>query len=337
MVSTRERTLDETQRLADWALWGAVALLLVNPLFVVNGGLLVEPEAVRVSGAGTHMNPFSFYLLAIILLCVARVGVREQTRYLLLAGTAAIWMALTLTRITVLASLVAVIVVSLYAAFVNGNRRTLIAIVLVGVLIAVLTLEGVLVRTFGYVPTPRQLFALAADPVGLFQAINWQGRETLWGVLGIAFLASPIVGSGLGASSYALTVGFGPEVAHNEYLRLAVDVGLVGCLLYFLAVSAWIAAVVRAVRTARPEVEEFTMPALALIAAWAVIAITDNAFDYYTPFTQYVGFLVGASMVAARQADATSDEAETSPKPGRIDAAPLGSIPPPPLGSPAGT
>jgi O-antigen ligase len=256
------------------------------------------------------MNPFSFYLLAIILLCVARLGARGQMRYLWLAGLAAIWMTLTVTRITMVATLVAIGVMAVYGAIANRNPRILGALAVLGVLIAGLALEAVLLRTFGYVPSVGQLVALALDPVGLFQAINWEGRETLWGILAITFRSSPFIGSGLGASSYALAAAFGPEVAHNEYLRLAVDVGLIGCALYLMAVLAWIAAVARAARSGGSSVEEFTMPALALIAAWAVIAITDNAFDYYTPFTQYVGFLVAASVVAGRTpSDARVDSA----------------------------
>jgi O-antigen ligase len=309
VVAAQERSVGETRRLADWALWGAVVLLLVNPLFVVNGGVIVEPEAARASGAGTHMNPFSFYLLAIILLCVARLGARGQIRYLWLAGLAAVWMALTLTRITMLATLVAICVMAAYVAIVNRKPRILGALAVLGALIAGLTLEGILLRTFGYVPSIGQMLALALDPVGLYEAINWQGRETLWEILAIAFRSSPWIGSGLGASTYAIAVAFGPEAPHNEYLRLAVDVGLIGCALYLMAVLAWIAAVVRAVRSAGSSGEEFTMPALALIAAWAVIAITDNAFDYYTPFTQYVGFLVAASVVAGRTTSSVVESA----------------------------
>ncbi|MDP2958481.1 MAG: hypothetical protein Q8N53_18795 [Longimicrobiales bacterium] len=35
--------------------------------------------------------------------------------------------------------------------------------------------------------------------------------------------------------------------------------------------------------------------------AWGVISLTDNAFDYYAPFTQFAGFLVAGVVVAARE------------------------------------
>ena len=44
----------------------------------------------------------------------------------------------------------------------------------------------------------------------------------------------------MGASGAALQTALRGEIAHNEYLRLAVDTGLLGCLLYSLAVWSWI-------------------------------------------------------------------------------------------------
>jgi hypothetical protein len=47
-------------------------------------------------------------------------------------------------------------------------------------------------------------------------------------------------------------------------------------------------------------VREHALPALAATLAWGIIAATDNAFDYYGPFTQFVAFLTGGALVAAR-------------------------------------
>jgi O-antigen ligase len=312
VASAPERTPAEMRRLVDWSLWGAVAILLVNPLFVANGAYAVERgEILRVSGPGALYNPFSFYLVVILLLCVARFRSRGEIRYLLLATAAALWMVLTLTRITFLALFAALLVAAIYTSLADRNFRSLAVIAGLGALITPLVLEGVLVRTFGYRPTLGQLLALTTDPMALFQAINWQGRETLWGVLAIAFRQSPIVGSGLGASNTVLVSAQLVRSPHNEYFRLAVDVGLVGCTLFFLAVVAWVRVAIASVRRSRRKsgAEEFTMPALALMAAWALIAVTDNAFDYYAPLTQYVGFLVGACVVVARHVTSSDTEA----------------------------
>lgn len=308
VIAAPERRPEELHRLGDFALWGALALLLVNPVLLVTGSATIESgEWVRVSFAGSHYNPFSFYLLAILVICLGRFRARGQSRYLWMGVVAAVWIAFTLTRITFLASFVAIAVVTLYTAVADRNWRALAAAGAFAALLAGLALRGVLVRTFGYVPSPGQMLALLSDPVGLFQAINWEGRETLWAALLVQIWKSPIVGSGMGASTSVLAhLIEGVDVAHNEYLRIAVDTGVIGCVLYFLAVSGWIRAALRTVARRGALTEEYAMPALALIGAWAVIAATDNAFDYYGPFTQYVAFLA-AGCVALNRADAAAE------------------------------
>jgi O-antigen ligase len=314
IVAASERPQD-IRRLADAALWGATLILLLNPFVVANGGYAVEAgQLLRVSGPGSHHNPFSFYLLTILLICVARFRTRGHVRYLWLGAVALVWMALTLTRITFLASLVAVGVAAIYVTVKDRSARALLTVVSVGLLIGALVIRGVLERTFGYLPTAGQLFSLMADPIALYNAINWQGRETLWGILWLVFVQSPLIGSGLGASTAALVATLGEGAAHNEYLRLAVDVGVGGCVLYFLGVVGWIRGVLAVAgrRDAGSVAEEFTLPALAVIAAWGVIAATDNPFDYYAPFTQYAAFLAAGAVAAGRAARAASAEAPTS-------------------------
>jgi hypothetical protein len=63
-------------------------------------------------------------------------------------------------------------------------------------------------------------------------------------------------------------------------------------------------ATVRAARVADRTVREYALPAVGCIAALTVIGITDNAFDYYGPFTQYLGFLCGGAIAAAASARA---------------------------------
>jgi O-antigen ligase len=141
--------------------------------------------------------------------------------------------------------------------------------------------------------------------LALYEAINWSGRELLWAPLVAAWMTSPLIGLGLGTSSAILRSLFYEDeglVAHNEYLRLGTDTGLVGIALFLLAWIAWCrtAAAASAVPGRRSEAIEMALPALGVLVAWAVIAITDNAFDYYAPLTQYAGFLVGGCAVLSR-------------------------------------
>jgi hypothetical protein len=128
--------------------------------------------------------------------------------------------------------------------------------------------------------------------------MNFQGREIIWPVVGQAFLASPVLGQGLGVSTHYVVTTIDPAggaVVHNEYLRLAADTGLIGLTLFTTAMIIWLVAAVRGGR-APGLVREFAVPAVAGMVAWAVIALTDNPFDYYAQFTQYIAFLVAATV-----------------------------------------
>jgi O-antigen ligase len=158
-------------------------------------------------------------------------------------------------------------------------------------------------RSLGYVPTISELIDLARTPLALYEAINWQGRELAWPIVFAAFLTSPWTGIGLGGSSVVMREHFPPHVgplAHNEYLRLMTETGIIGLLLFAAAIVTWLVLVLKADRRTGGTAREFTLPALAGILSWAIISITDNAFDYYAPFTQFVALLVAASLVAAR-------------------------------------
>jgi len=298
----------DLDRLVDWTLVGAAVLVVINPVFTALGDVYVEADGqLRLMGAGTHQNPFSFAMLVVMLVSLVRFTFRRQPRYLLLAAGAGSWMVLTQTRITFLAGLVSLGVIALYSAVVRRNFRAagwgLLAAVALGVVLAPFVLE----RTFGTVPSLPELRALLSDPVALYGAINWSGREILWAVLVLAWMTSPWIGLGMGSSSAVLAALVPTElgsVAHNEYIRLGTDTGVLGVGLFALAALTWLLAAARSGLGADSKTQEFVLPAIAIMVAWAVISVTDNAFDYYAPFTQFAGFFVGASVALHRRSAA---------------------------------
>jgi O-antigen ligase len=153
------------------------------------------------------------------------------------------------------------------------------------------------------VPTPGELFSLLTNPQALYSSINWQGRTTsFWPVVWTGFMAAPVTGLGLGSSSYIIAQHFptyAANVAHNEYLRLAADTGVIGVSLFTLAMFTWLFTMLRCARSRSAESAEYASAAVAGIIGWAIIALTDNPFDSYMYFTQYVGLLVGAAVAAS--------------------------------------
>ena len=310
LANSRERLATLTR----YAL-GAAALyvLLINPILAFNGGYRVDPDGfLRVGGMGSGDNPFAFYVTVILLMSFARFMLRAQLRWLLFSGVLVVWIALTGTRIAVLAAAAGFMTLALLAALTAQNRKVVVVSLLAMAGVTIVLLPNALARTFGFVPTPGELLGLMRDPGALYTSINWQGRQLLWAILWGAFMASPFFGNGLGSSTVVIRETFpdqGVKVAHNEYMRMATDTGIIGTGLMAAAVSAWLIAAVRLSLRGDRTVREYAFPAAASVVACAMIAMTDNAIDYYSPFTQYIGFLVAGAVVAQMQRDQEVEEA----------------------------
>lgn len=308
------RNRQDLDRLLDFALAGAAIIaLLLNPFYVAFGGYeIYESGVVRIRGVGIHENPFSFYLLIAFYMSLSRLIHRGQLRYAVLCAALALWMVLTLTRITFLAALVGLAAIAVYGAFASRNSRTVVGALVAGALLALPLLPVVLERSLGFVPTIGELFSMARNPMALYESINWQGREVAWPIVFAGFMAMPWIGLGLGSSVVIMREFFptdAGEVPHNEYLRLATETGIIGVALFFGAIMAWLVAVVKADRATGGAAREFALPAVAAILSWSIIAITDNAFDYYAPYTQFVALLVGASVAVWKFAERERHEA----------------------------
>ena len=279
---------------------GAAIIFIINPVFALDGGYRIDPLGYkRIRGIGAHENPFSFYLMILLFISFARLIFRKQMRYLWLCVGAGVWITLTMTRITYLAAIVGILVISLMTAAAQRQYRALAAGVIVTLIIAVPGLPFILDRSLGFVPAPSELFSLISSPQALYESINWQGRTNLWPIVWSGFMAAPIFGLGLGSSGVVIAQHFPAEaagVAHNEYLRLAADLGVVGLVLFGGAIMVWLISTVRAGLRRSNELAEYAIPAAASIVAWGVVALTDNPLDYYMFYTQYVGFLVGATV-----------------------------------------
>jgi O-antigen ligase len=108
------------------------------------------------------------------------------------------------------------------------------------------------------------LHQLAENPSRL---LDPNGRDRLWRGYLEDFHESPMFGHGLGAAERA---GAYHDLPHNEYLRLLVDAGLFGAILYVAAVAVWGRGVLALIRSSE---RGFV---LALFLALAVYALTDN-------------------------------------------------------------
>jgi len=116
-------------------------------------------------------------------------------------------------------------------------------------------------------------------------------RDTIWARYFQQFLDHPLFGCGLGAGALGASYY---DLPHNDYLRLLVEGGVVGLVIYGGAVLLWGRRVIASVApTERPFVR-------ALFLALAVYALTDNILTMVpalVPFL-YLALILGEPEVA---------------------------------------
>lgn len=167
---------------------------------------------------------------------------------------------------------------------------------------------------------PVLLFALQRFAGGEGEEFNFSGRDIIWPYFIEAIEARPLFGFGLGAGKLIVdpedpTIRLlGSNAAHNEYLRLSVDAGIIGCALIFASIIAWIWTGTRGVR-----------PADALVLRAALVAALlhsgfDNTLIASTAVMQF-GFF------AAAMARARMEERRGVPRDSHRRATPVAVVP----------
>ena len=131
-------------------------------------------------------------------------------------------------------------------------------------------------------------------------AVAGRGRDTIWlHYLGLV-QERPLLGHGLGAGLLGRSYY---DLPHNEYLRLLVEGGILGLVLYGGAVVLWGRQVL-----ARVDVRERPF-VRALFAALAVYALTDNVLTMapgLVPFV-YLALILGEPGTLGRATNDTPD------------------------------
>jgi O-antigen ligase len=134
---------------------------------------------------------------------------------------------LTGSRGGMLATMVAMTIVPLTLARLTPGKR--------GLAIALLLISGVVAVAF----VPSTVVARLETTTSTVEDLSIGGRFKLW-VAGLrAFLARPVMGYGPGGFKPAITPQLGAlaQVAHNSYISVLVEQGLVGFVLYYTMVA----------------------------------------------------------------------------------------------------
>jgi O-antigen ligase len=135
------------------------------------------------------------------------------------------------------------------------------------------------------------LFHALARLVAQEGSFDFSGRDLIRPYLLDAIEGRPLFGYGLGASRAILD----PEdsrsrliasaAAHNEYLRLAVDAGVIGCAAVFAAIVAWIWGGTRRIASADRVVLRCALVAVLLYGVVANALVASPAVVLFAWFT----------------------------------------------------
>lgn len=153
--------------------------------------------------------------------------------------------------------------------------------------------------------------AILKDPGTALQGLDGSGRFGLWDVaLQKFFTPSPVLGSGIGATQHFLQQQGTDQkigVVHSEYVRLLCEVGLIGLVLFLIAMGVYLARL-RFLAATTPE-RKYALAAMGALIGYMLYMATDNSFDYVNQFGAYVFALIALSEKAKEFASATSEEA----------------------------
>lgn len=292
---------------AVWAFWGFVTVGL--PVFT-SGGIY------NLTVSTTHPTPFGFYNVALFALCYARFRQHGTRGFAVLAALFAVSAIMSQSRMAMFGVVLVAVLVEI--ALSRSSTRWLRA-ALVGALLV--TVGGVTILSVprlqeGVFYRPQSLRSSPAEIVG---SLNDQGRGKIADamVTELAYNGTWLFGEGLGSSTVALQQGTlgadlgGVGVAHNEYVRLFYETGVVGIVFALVAFAALVAAAWRVSQRMSAEHRWLGAAAFGLALCYVVFAITDNVLDYYNTFSQFVFFALAAAL--AMEAASTGSEPACGP------------------------
>ncbi len=278
---------------AGYALTSSYALfrLFTSGLAVYGSGEIYRYSAIN------HPSPFSFYMLVTFVLALALFIRRRRRLDGFVAVTAAVQVALSMTRISIAALVVAIIMVSLLAG--RGLRQRLVgtlagAVVAAGLLTALLVVPSLQSGVFFNRVTSVQ------EALTDTENLNTSGRDDAWRVIYDEYrTGDQLIGRGLGSSTRLFKegkLGAGIGVAHSEYVRVLYEEGWLGAIWFggILLVSAFYLGL--KARKARDLERALLSAACVAVVVYAITSITDNTLDYYNVFGQFVAVLAGAGL-----------------------------------------
>lgn len=298
------RGLKEIQRVLDIIAVSFLipALVGFHQLFTRQGVLVEGLGFPRIRGTFVHPNPFGFFLVLMVGVFLSEALLhRGRRRFLSLAGlcSALVLLGGTFTRI---AWLGAVTVIAVIGALRSRGIVILLPVVLglVAALIPAVTerLSDPLGGSFA-----DRYFRLWPGTLKEWMASTTDATPFLTGV-------NRLLGLGPGAGLFLAQRGYGRvSPPHNDYLRLLVEYGLIGLVVFIglltvlivFSYMSWMQS-----RKANERAATISLVFLSLTLAFSIMSLTDNVFGYTA--NQVYFWTIGGLAVAAQRSASSRNE-----------------------------
>jgi O-antigen ligase len=294
---------------------GSAAYHVVSKSFWVAAavGLGLYGAGLAIGGPGTSaiLSPRPFGLMGVVLVgwFLGAGAVGRRWAYWVVAAAVLLTL-LSLSRSAFAAQLV---LVGLAWVDLRNFRGWLTAIGSGAVVIAI-----AIAAVFLYAPLHHRFFHGDTANIGGF-SLNVTGRDALWSANWGWFKERPLIGHGAGASD-RLTDALpfhGAGHPHNDYLRILVDYGIVGFVLWITAYLALLRLTWRrwqAVRGMHVYAEHVHAAAFLVLIGIALTMIVDNPMIEIARMAP-LGILVGMSLALPTPAAAEQEPAAPAPIP----------------------
>lgn len=309
VLATQLRTRSQIQWAINGFLAGALLIGGTAILQLAGGGgkigFLTETGQLvyRVSGGLGHPNQLGGFLVVLVPLAIASALAARTSRIFAL-------------------TVAATAVMGIYASY---SRGALLALAVAGIVFLrartlVLAIPLVLLAAVTLAPdTLHERFETATS-----SGSELASRDDIWDTAVAIWEVDPIVGHGLGSfpSAYAEsrapgkdflpnTLFLPPPHAHNVYLHLLAEQGLVGLLVFLAVVAAALGHAVRLRRSARPWISWYGRAILGAMAAFLIhnlldVTLFEQTGIYFWAMLGLLSALVTAARATREQEPAPS-------------------------------
>jgi O-antigen ligase len=289
VLTVRPTERHRVVRYLEWMMVAYVVLSLVSEAVlrdVLHPSRIGDPRFAGFS----DIHPTK-YVMSVICLFLAARGIQE--------GGARRWLVATVAGVAVILSLQRALIVATAGGLaimllVSLARSRRIVVAALGVVGGMLVVAGTILLVFRFQPLrertfPSEVHATVAEELltsgrvrEAYALVQTHGRETLWRAA--LELERPIGGWGFGTAGVRIEQATGEYCElHNDYLKLLMETGVVGMILYGMFILMFLGVGIRrCVRARTPGGAAMFLAAVGCFAVAPLNGIVDNALDHVT-------------------------------------------------------